>query len=64
MRLMKTILGEQFLTSLKETDTVFPLHVSLSSSPSHIQPLYQYASLLKRVAQVRRVESQLNLRLR
>nr|CDS26534.1 conserved hypothetical protein [Hymenolepis microstoma] len=27
MRLMKTILGEQFLTSLKETDTVFPLHV-------------------------------------
>lgn len=28
MRLMKTILGEQFLTSLKETDTVFPLHVS------------------------------------
>ena len=28
MRLLKNILGEQFLTSLKETDTVFPLHVS------------------------------------
>ncbi|VDM32366.1 unnamed protein product [Hydatigera taeniaeformis] len=27
MRLVKNVLGEQFLTSLKETDTVFPLHV-------------------------------------
>ncbi len=27
MRLLKGILGEQFLTSLKETDTVFSLHV-------------------------------------